>query len=151
MDWLSLAFYQEIADWWSLAKQMVARPTHLDDIFHQETTHLGFCNNSIIGAGGMWINPTKLGTSIMWNRPWPSYITDALVSETNLWGTLTNSDLNIAALILNKSTLLTEFSEAITTAPSSVSDNTLTVSWITQEASTINPAVADLLRICTLH
>ena len=36
-------------------------------------------------------------------------------------------------------------------APRSGSDNTPTVSWITQEASTTNPMVADLLRIRALH
>ena len=36
-------------------------------------------------------------------------------------------------------------------APRSRSDNTSTVSWITQEASTISPVVADLLLIRARH
>ena len=36
-------------------------------------------------------------------------------------------------------------------APRSGSDNTLTISWSTHEASMINPVVADLLRIRALH
>ena len=62
-----------------------------------------------------------------------------------------NSDLELAALILHEATLLAAVPEARLAAPRSGSDNTPTVSWSTKEASTINPVVADLLRLCALH
>ena len=74
-----------------------------------------------------------------------------LVSSTNRDGTITNSDLELAALVLHEATLLAAVPEARRAAPRSGSDNTPTVSWSTREASTINPVVADLLRLRALH
>ena len=112
---------------------------------------MGFCNASYIGVGGIWINPAKLVTSIMWRHSWSYYITDALILDTNLRGILTNFNLKIATLIIDKATLLEVCPEAIMAAPFSVSDNTPTVSWRTWKESTINLLVADLLLIHALH
>ena len=87
----------------------------------------------------------------MWRHPWPPDIVKALILDRNPEGTLTNSDLDIAALVLHEATLLDTCLEATMAAPRSVLDNTTTVSWSTREASTINPVVADLLRIRVLH
>ena len=75
----------------------------------------------------------------------------ALVLDTNLGGALTNSNLELAALILHEDTLLEVCPDANTAAPRSGSDNTPNISWSTWEASTINPVVADLLCICTFY
>ena len=64
---------------------------------------------------------------------------------------LTNSNLELASLVLYDDTLLEVCPDANMTVPRSGSDNTPIVSWSTQEASTINPGVLDLLRICALH
>ena len=66
-------------DWQALAKQAAACPTLLAKIFHRDPTYLGFCDASSIGTGGVWIDPAKLGTSIVWRHPRPSDITDTLV------------------------------------------------------------------------
>ena len=51
----------------------------------------------------------------------------------------------------SRGSLLEVCPDANMATPHSWSDNTPTVSWSTQEASTIKPVVADLIRICTLH
>ena len=66
---------------------------------------------------------------------------------TNPKGTITNSDLELAALVLQEANLLGAVPKASMAAPRSGSDNTPTVSWSTHEASMINPVVVDLLRI----
>ena len=66
-------------------------------------------------------------------------------------GAITNSNLELAALILHEATLIAEVPDASLAAPRSGSDNTPTASWSTKEASTINPVLADLLRIRALH
>ena len=70
---------------------------------------------------------------------------------TNPQGTIANSDLELAALVLQEATLLEAVPKARMEEPRSGSDNTPTVSWSTCEASIINPVVADLLRICARH
>ena len=69
----------------------------------------------------------------------------------NREGTITNSDLELDALVLHKANLLAAVPEARLAAPRSGSDNTPTVSWSTKEASTINLVVADLLCLRALH
>ena len=101
--------------------------------------------------GRVWLNPSGLGTSIVWRHPWPPDIIKEIISDRNPYGTLRNSDLKLNALVLHEATLLETCPEAMMAAPQSGSDNTPTVSWSTQEASTINPVVADLLCIRTLH
>ena len=87
----------------------------------------------------------------MWRHPWLPNIITSLISDRNPERTLTNSDLEIVTLFLHEATLLETYPDATMAAPRLELDNTLTVSCSTWEASTINPAVADLLRICALH
>ena len=78
-------------------------------------------------------------------------VTAELVSPTNPNGTITNSDLELTNLVLQETTLLEAAPKACMAAPHSGSDNTPTISWSMQEASMINPVVADLLHIRVLH
>ena len=87
----------------------------------------------------------------MWLHPWPPDIIAALILDSNPGGTLTNSKLKLAALVLHEATHLDVCPEANIAAACSGLHNTPTVSWSTWEASTINPVVADLLRIGPLQ
>ena len=87
----------------------------------------------------------------MWRHPWPPDIIADLVSSTNREGTITNSDLELAALVLHEATLLAALPEARLAVSRSGSVITPTISWSTKEASTINPVVADLLPLPALH
>ena len=69
----------------------------------------------------------------------------------NLKVTIKKSNFELATLVLHESTLLTAVPEACMAVPRSGSDNNPTVSWSIHEASTINPVVTDILRICALH
>ena len=73
-----------------------------------------------------------------------------LVSFDNLQGRITNSDLELAALVLQEATFPFICHSPTWRDPFTGSDNTPTVAWSFQESSTINPVVADLLRIRSL-
>ena len=122
-----------------------ACPTHLAEIVCPEPSYLGFYYASGIGAREVLLNLSGLGTSLVWRHPWPTHIIAALISDKNPKGTLTNSDLDLVALVLHKATLLETYPEATMAALLMGSDNTRTVSWSTREASTIKPVVSDLL------
>ena len=85
----------------------------------------------------------------MWRRPWPPYIINNLILAINPEGQLTNSNLEITALILHKATLPTAVPEERMAAPRSGSDNTPTVSGSTRKDFMINLVVDDLLCIHT--
>ena len=130
--WLYPDFHREIADWIMFAEQTDERPTHLAEIVCCKPTHLGFCNTSGLGAGVVWLDPPCLGKYLVLCHPWPADIITNLVSSTKREGTTTNSDLELAALILHKATLISAVPDARLAAPRSGSDNTLTVSWSTK-------------------
>ena len=150
-SWMLLAFHCDITDWRALAVQISARPTHLADIVRREPTHLGLCNASGLGAGDVWLDPARFGRNLVWCHPCPPNIISYLVSLTNLGGNITNSDLELAALVLHEATLLAEVPTARMAAPRSGSDNMPTVLWSMCKALTINLVVAELLCICALH
>ena len=59
--WLFQAFNHELTDWKALAFQAESRPTHLPEIVRLEPTHLGFCDAPGLGAGGVWLDPSRTG------------------------------------------------------------------------------------------
>ena len=101
--------------------------------------------------GGLWLDPDGIGHNLVRKNPWSTYFTSQLVLLTNPHRRITNSDLELAALVLYEAILLEAVSKSCMAAPRSGYDNTQTVYWSTHESSMINPVVVDLLRICTLH
>ena len=73
-----------------------------------------------------------------------------LVSSENPQGRITNSDLELTALVLQEATFPFVGTDPTWWAPLTGSDNTPTVAWTFQEASTVNPMGADLLRLESL-
>ena len=114
---LSPYFHQELADWKVLALQAASRPTHLAEIVRQDPTHLGFCDTSGLGAGGVWLDPDRTGQNLVWRLPWSPDIVANLVSSTNHQGKITNSDIELAALVLQEATLLEAVPKASVAAP----------------------------------
>ena len=133
------------------SEKTVERTTHLSKIVRREPTHIGFCDASGLGAGGVWLDPSHLGKDLVWHHPWLSDIIAKLVSSTNRERTITNYNLELVALFLHKATLLAAVTDARLAAPHSGSKNTPTASWSTKESLTINPVVGDLLRLRALH
>ena len=113
-------------------------------------TDISFTDASGLGAGGVWIDPSKDGRNYVWRLPWPDDIQTDLVSFDNLQGRITNSDLELAALVLQESTLPFICPSPAWRAPFTGSDNTPTVAWSFQESLTINLVVAYLFRIWAL-
>ena len=76
----------------------------------------------------MWLDAARAGQNLVWRLPWSPDIVSNLVSSTNPQGTITNSDLELAALVLQEATLLKKVPKASMAALRSGSDNTPTVS-----------------------
>ena len=139
------AFHWDIADWQTVAVQTEARPIHLVNIFYRETTHLVFCDDLGLGEGGMWLYPDRSSHNLVWHQPWPPEIISDLVLLKYFEGNITNSDLELATLVLHEATLLATVPIVRMTTPRSGSDNAPGILWSTRKSSMINPVVADLL------
>ena len=64
-EWLSPDFHQELANWKVLALQAASRPTHQAEIVRREPTPLGFCDALGLGAGGVWLDPARIGQNLV--------------------------------------------------------------------------------------
>ena len=146
-SYLSNDFHADIAHWQTLVHSMATRPTYLAEIVQHIPTDLGFTDASGQGAGGVLLNPNRDGKHYVWRLRWPADIIATLVSFANPNGSITNSDLELSALVYQEATFPLICSKFRWRSPAIGSDNTPTVSWSFKEASTINPVVAALLRI----
>ena len=78
---------------------------------------------------------------------WPVNIVRQLVRFTNPGGTITNSDLELATLVLQEAFFSSISVSLAWQKPTLGSGNTPKSSWTFRKASTINPVVDELLSI----
>ena len=74
-----------------------------------------------------------------------------LVSFDNPKGTITNSDLELASLVVQEVVLPQIIKCLAWCTPTSCSNNNPTVAWAFRDSATINPAGADILSIRSDH
>ena len=129
--------HASLLDLRQLVLKLADQPTHVCEILVPPTPdYIGYCDPSGFGAGaGVWFSGTCPLPETVWRLQWPRDITAAIVSESNPLGVLTNSDLEMAAVVLNLGVL-----EVV--APSLRrkhifvhSDNTTSVTWNTKMAT----------------
>ena len=100
-DYLSKAFNWEISHWRQLCADSLARPHFLEEVVRRLPIDLDFCDASGMGAGGgLWIYPNGMGANFVWCVQWPADISSDMVSWTNPTRGITNSDLELAELVL---------------------------------------------------
>jgi hypothetical protein len=80
---------------------LAARPKHVREILPaHDPDYIDYCDASAFGAGRAWFDGTSPVTETAWQLQWSLEITAALISESNPTGALTNSDLEMAAVVL---------------------------------------------------
>ena len=94
--YLSKAFHREIAHWQRLSTDSLSRARFLAEVVCCLPTALGFCDALGVGAGGVWIDPDG-------SLQWLEDIVADLVTWENSTGGIINSDLGLAALLLQES------------------------------------------------
>ena len=95
--------------------------------------------------GGVWIDPNEDRINFFWNVKWPVDISWQLVSFANPVVTITDSDLELAALVLYEAVFSSISASPEWRKPTSEINRTPTVVWTFRKASTINPVLAVLL------
>ena len=119
-----------------LVTTLAARPTHVREILPaQDPDYIGYCDASAFGAGGVWFSGTSPVHETVWRLQWPPDITAAVVSESNPTGALTNSDLEMAAVVLHLNVLEPLVPSMHHKSMQIHSDNTPSVAWLTKMAT----------------
>ena len=129
---------------------MGSPPTFLAEIVQRLATDVIYTNALGIGCRGVWIKPNKDGVHYVWRLPWMEGIMVDLVSSYNPQVRITNSYLELAALLLQEATVTFVRTNPMWQAPFTRSNNKTTVAWMFQEASSVILAVAGLPRLRSL-
>lgn len=142
----------QLSDFEHLAHTLKDRPTHLSEIVPDHPVALGPHDASGLGMGGAWL-PATTNTNIpplVWRAPFPQWVRDDLVSFKNPHGTITNSDLELAGLLVHQDVLAQTVNVAgRTLAP--LGDNTPTTAWSHKKSTTTTGPPAYLLRLNSIH
>jgi hypothetical protein len=133
---------QALQDWQQLATSTANFPVPLASLVPSAPTFLGATDASKAGMGGFWI-PTTLHTA---PPPPPSHIAQQLASTTNPTGAVTNSDLELAALVTG-SAIAATFPTPIRPRLHCAVDNTPTLAWANKGSTSSTQAPAFLLRL----
>ena len=127
---LSLEVKEALGDFRVLLKSAAKEPTHVNELVPGTPAFVGYCDACRMGAGGVWLLGTKVVAPIVWRVEWPDDIKADLNSDDNLTGRITNSDLEMAWILL----LWLCMEEVCTLEPGChvelFSDYQPTVSWV---------------------
>ena len=132
-------------------RESVSHPTKCASLVTAWPDYIGLTDASSFGAGGVILGENRDAPLTVFWVQWPQDITDAVISETNPNGTLTNNDLEMAGLLL----LWLAIEEVCTDVNGShvalFSDNTPTVGWVARMASKRSTIAMQLLRALALR
>ena len=112
--------------------------------------HIGSCDASGLGMGGVWFPPDPTQLALLWRTPFPEAIRSALVSAHNPAGSITNSDLKLMGAIAHQDVLATNIPVAETTN-ALLNDNMAAIHWLRRGSVMSTKAAAYLLRLQALH
>lgn len=98
---------QSLHDWLQLGSSVEEHPVPIATLVPQPPSILAATDASKQGMGGFYV-PTSIGphiTPTVWRSPFADDITTHLVSSNTAQGTLTNSNLELAAIITGAATI----------------------------------------------
>jgi hypothetical protein len=143
---------QALIDWCMLLHRLTSRPTMVMELMPSTPWYVCYVDASGSGVGGVWISGTKEIKPYVWRAEWPKEISNQLVSFKNPKGTITNSDLEMAGVLL--AWLVLELLSPISLQHSTVGifcDNTPAVSWSNRLQSSKSVIAGHLLRVLALR
>ncbi len=141
---------QSLRDWLAIANDVAAHPVPLSQLVPAAPTFIGATDASKAGMGGFWIptyseSPPSLAPFI-WRAHFPPAVQAALVSFTNPGGALSNSDLELAALVTGANMVTPRPTGEAPARLLCAVDNTPTLAWSQRGSTSSLTAPAFLLR-----
>jgi hypothetical protein len=131
-----------------LAKEVGSRPTSIDEVVAQPSSTFGAIDASGLGMAGVFFLPG--GRPYLWRKPFPHKVASELVTAKNPKGSVSISDLELAATLAQREVLyqLVDVSGRTT---HTVHDNMATVWWRKKGSTTTTGPTAYLLRLQEIH
>jgi hypothetical protein len=135
----------------TLLRNSTTRPTRCKELVAGWPDYVGVVDASSFGVGGVIIGELSECRPTVFRLQWPPDITDSVVSDKNREGKITNSDLEMAGLLLlwlmieHVCSLLTKKRVAL------FSNNSPTVSWVQRMACRSSLIAEQLIRVLALR
>lgn len=140
-----------LADIRTLLRESTLAPTKCYELVADWPDFVGVKDASKHGVGGFIVGEAQACTPTVFRMEWPEDIKADIISSTNPSGRLTNSDLEMAGLLL----LWLIMEDVCGVAPGChvalFSDNSPTVGWVTRMAAKRSLVAAQLLRALALR
>jgi hypothetical protein len=143
--------FSAIKDMRTLLRESTTRPTRCKELVTGWPDYVGVCDASSFGVGGVIIGKLSECRPTLFRLQWPPNITESVVSDKNRGGNLTNSDLEMASLLLlwlmieHVCSSLTEKRVAL------FSNNSPTVSWVQRMACRSSLIAKQLIHVLALR
>jgi hypothetical protein len=135
-----------------LANSLQDRPTRLQELVAQPPCIYGTTDASGQGMGGIIMPPTNQPSSapMVWRLRFPTTVQRNLVSVEHPKGTVTNSDLELAATVVQHDAICHSYDARERTVHTGT-DNQATQAWQQRGSTTTNAVPAFLLRLQAIH
>jgi len=126
-------------------------PTHCKELVVGHPNTIGIVDAAKEGVGGVVFGETEACIPTVFRLEWPKEIQDQVITFTNKTGTLTNSDLEMAGLLLLWLVMEATVSNLKFKHVALFSDNSPSVSWVERMASQRSKVAGGLLRALALR
>jgi hypothetical protein len=146
----NIALRATLSDFRTLIRHLGNRPTHCRELIVEDPGFVGYCDASKLGAGGVWLSGTLRLAPVVWRVIWPQDIRDNVVSFENPTGRITNSDLEMAAMLFHF-IVLEHLVSLRHVHVAAWCDNTPTVSWTNKLSSSRSVVASRLTRALALR
>ncbi len=140
-----------------LADHIRERPVRLYELFPSEPKVIGATDASGLALGGVFFVPAPQSTpeapmhqSYLWQFKLPEHIRTRLISNATPTGSISNSDLELAAAVAQPDVICSIFDLTEATI-ANLHDNTPAVFWQRKGSTTTTGPAAYLLRLRALH
>ena len=143
--------YEAIEDARTLLRESTSRPTHCKELVTGWPDFIGVKDASGFGVGGVVLGERERCPPTVFRYEWPNDIKADLVTEKNRNGRITNSDLEMAGLLLLWLVMESVCGSMEKRRVALFSDNDPTVSWVRRLASRHSRVAAQLLRALALR
>jgi hypothetical protein len=98
--------HDALLDLQTLTQDLGGRPTRLGELVDTVPVAYGTADACGAGMGGTWLSPDPEFTPIVWRAPFPLLIQQQLMTSNNHAGTISNSELELAAQIAEQDILV---------------------------------------------
>ena len=140
-----------ITDCRTFLRESVSTPTKCKNLVTGWPDYVGITDASSHGLGGVIIGELNGVTPTVFRMQWPQDISDSIVSESNPNGSITNSDLEMAGLLMLWLVMEDTCPNLTNAHVALFSDNSPTVHWVQRLAAKHSHIAIQLIRALALR